>query len=214
MSFFIPANELQLIKSIIMMKIQSSCNGQSPKAKACHPGVNASSLEELIRSYENGRWMNDCVKHTQAQRSSLEAIKTATGKSNHQKRIVPARLIEFAERLIENHIAISNAKNFDELIRIVQEKGNEIKGIGTLAVYDISLRIGAYLGFEPEKIYIHAGTKVGAINLLGNENVKGRHTFEKEVFVTKCAAFQELCPADIENFLCINKKKLKQHSNL
>jgi hypothetical protein len=37
-----------------------------------------------------------------------------------------------------------------------------IPGIGELAVYDTALRIGARLGLEPAKVYLHAGTRAGA----------------------------------------------------
>ena len=37
-----------------------------------------------------------------------------------------------------------------------------IPKIGELAVYDTALRIGARFGLEPEKVYVHAGTRDGA----------------------------------------------------
>ena len=38
--------------------------------------------------------------------------------------------------------------------------------IGDLTVYDISTRIGAFLKLEPNRIYLHAGTRIGARALL------------------------------------------------
>jgi hypothetical protein len=40
-----------------------------------------------------------------------------------------------------------------------------VTGIGELYVYDTALRIGAKLGVFPEKVYLHAGTRIGVRNL-------------------------------------------------
>ena len=43
----------------------------------------------------------------------------------------------------------------DSLIR-------DIHMVGALVVYDVSHRMGAHLGLEPEQVYSHAGTREGA----------------------------------------------------
>jgi hypothetical protein len=53
---------------------------------------------------------------------------------------------------------LKKAKSFAELHHIVAKEIGPIRGIGDLAVYDIAHRIGAYLGREPEAVYLHAGT--------------------------------------------------------
>jgi hypothetical protein len=41
----------------------------------------------------------------------------------------------------------------------------DVPGIGELYVYDTALRIGAKLGVFPEKVYLHAGARIGVRNL-------------------------------------------------
>jgi hypothetical protein len=78
--------------------------------------------------------------------------------------------------------------------------------IGPLAVYDITQRIGRYLGLEPEDVYLHRGTREGARALgLCGETVK------KDQFP---AAFQRLSAAEIEDCLCIFKDELKRVSQV
>lgn len=38
----------------------------------------------------------------------------------------------------------------------------DLPGVGPLAVYDVSDRIGSYLGIRPEKVYLHCGVRQGA----------------------------------------------------
>lgn len=40
-----------------------------------------------------------------------------------------------------------------------------IPGLGELYVYDTTLRIGAKLNLFPDKVYLHAGTRLGATAL-------------------------------------------------
>lgn len=35
------------------------------------------------------------------------------------------------------------------------------KGIGPVTVYDVAVRVGAYLGIEPRSVYLHAGVRQG-----------------------------------------------------
>jgi hypothetical protein len=38
-------------------------------------------------------------------------------------------------------------------------------GIGELTIYDVSLRVGAYLGIEPKRLYLHTGVREGITSL-------------------------------------------------
>lgn len=40
-----------------------------------------------------------------------------------------------------------------------------VEGIGPLCEYDFSMRIGAYLNIEPDRVYLQAGALAGAKNL-------------------------------------------------
>ena len=80
----------------------------------------------------------------------------------HQRRIPGAALEKSRERLLAELTALRGAKTFDELFKLVNTLIRPIPGIGELAVYDTALRIGACFKLEPEKVYVHAGTREGA----------------------------------------------------
>jgi hypothetical protein len=91
---------------------------------------------------------------------------TPSGKRfDHQRRIPAALLEQSAQRLVEELPRLRKAASFDELFRLINDLIRPIPGIGELVVYDTSLRIGARFGLEPEKVYLHAGTRDGAVAL-------------------------------------------------
>jgi hypothetical protein len=69
-----------------------------------------------------------------------------------------------------------------------------------LTVYDISHRIGAYFGKAPERVYLHAGVRVGA-RALGI----GGDSFDPKILPKP---FARLTPSEIEDCLCIYKDEL------
>ena len=96
---------------------------------------------------------------------------------------------------------MAKVANFDALIRLVDEKIGGIAGIGALTVYDIAHRIGAYLRKEPTRVYLHAGTRVGALALGIEDNV-----FDPKILPK---AFSRLSAAEVEDCLCIYKDDLR-----
>jgi len=55
-----------------------------------------------------------------------------------------------------------------------------VYGVGELACYDAALRIGGNLNIFPEKIYLHAGTRTGARELL-KQRVNGRFIYKEDL---------------------------------
>ena len=80
-----------------------------------------------------------------------------------------------------------------------------IDRIGALALYDIALRIGAFLGREPELVYLHAGARTGARAL--GLSCRGRHALAPNEFPKE---FARLLPCEIEDCLCIYKIDLAE----
>ena len=79
-----------------------------------------------------------------------------------------------------------------------------MRGIGELAVYDITCRIGAFLDIRPERIYLHAGTRDGARALgLG---LRGASVRKADL----PGDFGRLSPAEIEDCLCIYKSDIQR----
>ena len=135
----------------------------------------------IIKKYQNiinhyTRWRNEnpdsWIGYTIEQTDILSAIIVAAkseneeGKRNsHQRRLKRKAINDFSEILIQKVAEISNAKNFDNLLQIVESC--KVKGIGELACYDTANRIGCKIGLRPEKVYLHAGTKRGAEKIFG-----------------------------------------------
>jgi hypothetical protein len=61
--------------------------------------------------------------------------------------------------------ALTRSGSFEELHDCIDEIIRPISGVGELTVYDTALRIGARRGLYPTKVYLHAGTRIGAKNL-------------------------------------------------
>ena len=118
---------------------------------------------------------------------------------NHQRRIPGSALKEAAARL--SGAEFSSVSSFDDLHSAIGLAIRGIHKIGELAVYDIAHRIGAKLRLQPEKVYLHAGTRVGA-RALGFTGVSvSMEELPK--------AFQRLTPAEAEDCLCVFKDHLK-----
>lgn len=120
-------------------------------------------------------------------------------KHDHQQLIPPRVLMEARKRLHPK--ALRSAADFDDLHNRVEKSIGWIDGIGELAVYDIAHRIGIWLDLEPDRVYLHRGTREGAKALGLNGRAIELDRFPRE--------FRRLPPADVENCLCIYKADLK-----
>jgi hypothetical protein len=121
-------------------------------------------------------------------------------KYRHQFRISKKTLSIARDILLAHKKAIKKTRNFGELIVLVGCLLESVKGIGELYIYDTSLRIGSYLGYLPEKVYLHSGTRKGARKL----GFKNKYVIEMNELPKE---FQQLDPFEVEDILCIYKKK-------
>jgi hypothetical protein len=132
------------------------------------------------------------------------AIRDEKGKRFlHQRRINRFVLFESESILLSAESAISKAKSFDELFGLIKNLLQDIKGLGELYYYDTALRIGSKLNLVPTKVYLHAGTRVGAkaLGLNHKEQYLELNALPKELL--------RLQPYEIEDVLCIYKRMLK-----
>ena len=125
----------------------------------------------ILRHYDgNGRqraleelaWFASQPNLSAAIKTAALAIDGRGKRYSHQRRIARARLEEGRRRLAEREAAIRKVKNFASLISLVADAVDGVRGLGELWRYDTALRIGAFLHLEPEVVYLHAGTRVGA----------------------------------------------------
>lgn len=116
---------------------------------------------------------------------------------DHQRRL-PGDALELGrKRLLAASLAGSTS--FHDLFLAVDAAIGEIHKIGELMVYDTALRIGQHLGLEPDRVYLHSGTRVGARAL--RLDYCGRWLERQQL----PAELRQLPPWQVEDILCIYK---------
>lgn len=173
--------------------------------------MNDAALAKLVHEYQTkpdyGRRLEAYLKYFK--RLPLpEAIERAGFLKNgdvhdHQRLVGKWKLGQASQALIRSIDDLKVCRSFDELHAFVGKHTRRIERFGVLARYDISLRIGASLGLQPEIVHLHAGTRLGckALGVL----VKGK-TVEMAALPKPV---QVLEPLHAENFLCIFKDAFK-----
>lgn len=132
-----------------------------------------------------------------------EAFYPGGKKNSHQNRIPKETLEKFKKELKKQKGTILNCRTFDELLEI--SENSSVKGIGPLAEYDIAFRYGRQIGIYPDKVYLHAGTKIGAKNL--GIVKRGAKYLTKEELPAYLKAVE---PWMVEDFLCVEKDNLSE----
>ncbi|NEP61318.1 MAG: hypothetical protein F6K31_30910 [Symploca sp. SIO2G7] len=127
----------------------------------------------------------------------------------HQARVGRSRLARSAEIALEHFDAIDEIDfdHFNKIHQFVQFVGAEVSGFGSLAVYDVALRIAKYQGCEIIEIHLHAGVTQGA-RAMGFD-VKDGDILTVEQFPKP---FNQLSGDHLENLLCIYKNRLADAS--
>lgn len=131
--------------------------------------------------------------------------RTKEGKThNHQSRVPYDARQRLAARLVSEWTKSNGSRreikafNFDQLHDWV--KRHSRIGIGPVTVYDVAVRIGAYLDVAPESVYLHAGARQGAELLLRERLPEGKvERLPRERFPEP---LNELDADSIEDILC------------
>lgn len=119
----------------------------------------------------------------------------------HQRRIPGAVLLQCKERLLSSIAQLRACETFEQLYETVRRTAR-IRGAGELYCYDTAVRIGAKLGVFPELVYLHAGTRDGAVKLGFNRSQATIHPSELP------RELRWLEPQEIEDLLCIYKDQI------
>jgi hypothetical protein len=180
----------------------------------CRPSKKSfTSLSEIVRDYiANCRRDEDAEleyfssppKLRAAIRIAALAINEDGKRHPHQRRIPGDTLEHFRRALTRKRKALRSSKTFSELMQISEKVAEGFWKNSKLTVYDTTLRIGAYLGIQPDRIYLHAGARKGAMAL----GFKGSLLFLKRSQLPK--EFRKLKPYELEHCLCIYKNHLKR----
>lgn len=135
------------------------------------PDHGLSTFQEIVVHYrtEHQHTGENELRWFRIQRTVPDAVRLAAlaqgpgGKRfRHQYRI-PAKTLEMAAReLLAVVHELEDCRSFDDLFSLVNSTIGGIHRVGELAVYDITLRIAAKLGLQPERVYLHAGPRRGA----------------------------------------------------
>ena len=172
-----------------------------------------SSLNAIVRAYisqirprakEELDWFKQMPTLSVTIEHAALAINSIGKRYSHQRRLKKATLQRAKAILLANLRRIKQCRNFDELFTLIEVALQGTGGIGELYVYDTALRIGAKLNLLPRKVYLHAGTRVGAraIGFYGTARILRVSDLPKEL--------QRLKPHEIEDTLCIFKSDLGQ----
>jgi hypothetical protein len=110
----------------------------------------------------------DAPKFATAVRRAVEA-RDANGKHhNHQSKVDITARRKFGASIVsqKKHIkAIPLSVEFDWLTHfdVLHDTIDSLKpyGIGPVTVYDVAVRLGAFMGIEPKQVYMHAGVRQG-----------------------------------------------------
>lgn len=175
---------------------------------------NGKKFDTIARQYKAmcKKYPDLHIDHCARQKSLSDVIEIAAKAIDeqnkihgHQRRVGRIKLNFFAEQLKLKEPEIKKAKNFDELLSIVETV--KCSRIADLTYYDTATRIGAYLDFFPDKIYLHTGTRVGARHLLGNITNRKFITVDE---LPKEFLQHDLTASEFEDILCIFKDDFKQ----
>ena len=137
-------------------------------------------------------------------KAAIEYAATATrngdGKRfDHQRRAPKVALQQAKRKLLNNETKIAACRTFQELIDLIGGAVYSIYGLGELYIYDTALRIGSKLGIEPDRVYLHCGTRSGARRL--GYSVNRLYIEMREL----PDALKALSAAEVEDILCIFK---------
>lgn len=153
------------------------------------------------------------IKLFAGQPSFTEAVDLAAmatdGKKRyrHQCPCPKVALNEARKRLNQSIEELTSIGAFDRLHEAIKEILSGVWGLGELYYYDTALRIGAWHGVFPEKVYMHRGTRVGAraLNLPIFQGAVPMNSLPQQL--------QSLQAYEVEDFLCIYKEELKALRN-
>lgn len=95
---------------------------------------------------------------------------------------------------------------FWDLYLCCKHAADETPGIGIVTTYDVAARIGAWLGLEPEHLYVHAGVTEGA-RALGITWSRGTWCVDREQLPE---FFRDKNLDIVESFLCGYRSEIER----
>jgi len=150
------------------------------------------------------RWFKEQPSFAEALENAALAKNCCGKRFAHQRRMQEKALKEAKDGLQKKTHQLKKSKNFDELLVCIEQAIKPIYGLNEVYCYDTAFRLGAYLGHLPTKVYLHAGTRIGAKKIV-DVGPKARAV---EIRNLPSELTKHLKPYEIEDFLCIFKDHL------
>ena len=164
--------------------------------------------KEILRDYDQRHRCNEDEqigwfrKHSSlraAIESAARALDEQGRRYSHQSRIRRESIRHATAALLAAEDRIARVTAFDELLDTITAQLRAVAGVGDLYRYDTAFRIGAYLDCFPTRVYLHAGTRVGAraLGLAYQQDSLGMSEAPAEL--------RHRAPYEVEDILCIYK---------
>lgn len=131
----------------------------------------------------------------------LEAIERSwqsrdhDGKMYGHQRRVAGKLNIGLEACLNQNRSPDNFDSFHAVYSWVESITRPINGLAATTTYDVARRLGAWLGMQPEMVYLHTGAAKGAKKLGIRGEMVSLDDFPQEI--------RKLGATHAENFLCI-----------
>lgn len=138
---------------------------------------------------------------------------------NHQSKVDLQARLEFGRLIVHNRVEMLKSMNgakrqdvewfteFDAMHDFLDEM--KPYGIGPVTVYDVAVRIGAFLEVEPKQVYMHAGVRQGLKALefgLGKhqagQRLLGAHKLPRVPLYLFPKPLRSMKADDVEDILC------------
>lgn len=163
-------------------------------------------VDDYIRRYRDSapterQFFKDC-SFQKAIHYAGHCMRSDGKRHGHHQRRSQETLIEVESVLQECAEEMRVCETFHELHSLIHRKIHRIEDVGPLLVYDAAIIIGANLGLNPDRIYLHSGTAEGAKAIL---RIRGRETINRSELPS---AFMRLRCCEVEDCLCIYKRDL------
>ncbi len=128
-------------------------------------------------------------------------------REGHQRGIPVEIANAVKENLLSHKDELYICETFSEIMNIVEKC--KVRGFGELAIYDTAVRIGAFLKIEPDRVYLHAGTREG-IKTLEEKGylAKGSHKQKSLSISDMPKSMHKLSADEIQHFACAKKEQL------
>ena len=137
------------------------------------------------------------------QRAAKAEDSAPNRRNSHQRRLPRSAPEKIRKKLSLGAGEIEKCRDFESLYAIVDQLIRDEFGVGDLMVYDTALRIGAYLSFRPNRVFLQCGALAGAnryFSLIGaNRKPKSGSSLPVSEFPHFANA---LLPHEIEHMLC------------